>query len=348
MATGSVRKPDEVRRGLARWLEDHFRDRGELSLESCDPASSGFSNETIVVDARWSSGAVERLVVRVPALEPTHPETSLAVEAAVQSALADAGLPVPRPVAVETDPAYLGAEFLVMPFVDGRVGPQTSPIDPWLLGLSPDEQRTLVEGFVDFLAGLHGAVLEPGLARRLHGGADLVAEVEWWTRYLDWAVGDDPPPAVVVELLAWCADHAPTDDVPVSLLWGDARLGNAIFGADQRLAAALDWDMTFVGPAEHDLGWFLGLERLTSTLVGRRVPGFPDADALVARYERRLGRRLVALEWFEVFALVRSIAVATRLHHLTSGSGAPAVMPAPDHNPVVPYARELMRALGPG
>src|SRR5688572_16658056 len=98
MATGSVRKPAEVRRGLERWLRDRFPERGVLTLESCERASSGFSNETIVIDARWTSGAVEHLVVRVPALEPTHPATDLELEAAVQTALADAALPVPRPV----------------------------------------------------------------------------------------------------------------------------------------------------------------------------------------------------------------------------------------------------------
>lgn len=344
MATGAVRDEGELRDGLVRWLRDRHPDRDGLAIDGFERASEGFSNETVLLTARWTvpgDVAEDRLVVRIPAVEAMHPDCDLDVEAATHTALAAAGVPAPVPSVVEHDHSYLGVDFLVMPFVAGQVGPQTPVIDPWLLGLTPADQRRVADAFVDLLARVHRVdVTGTGLAPRLHGpGGTLADEVGWWARYVDWAGDAEPAPTVVRDLLAWCAENAPASEPPAALLWGDARLGNAIFAADLAVAAALDWDMAFVGPPEHDLGWYLALDELTSSLLDRRIPGFPDRATAVARYEQQLGRSVVDLEWYEIFALVRSIAVAYRLHRLAAGAGRPDVMPPPSDSPVVTYAQ---------
>jgi aminoglycoside phosphotransferase (APT) family kinase protein len=348
MATGAVRDEGALRAGLEGWLHARHPDRLGLTIDGFDRASEGFSNETVLLTATWDGGGSERLVVRIPAVEPMHPDCDLDVEAATHTALATAGVPAPVPSVVEHDHGYLGVDFLVMPFVAGQVGPQTPVIDPWVLGLAPDQQRQVADAFVDLLACVHRVdVAATGLASRLHGPGGTVAdEVAWWARYVDWAGDGDPVPPVVAELLAWCAATAPRSEPPAALLWGDARLGNTIFAADLAVAAALDWDMAFVGPPEHDLAWYLALDELTCVLLDRRVPGFPDRAATVARYEARLGRPVVDLEWYEVFALVRSIAVAYRLQRLAAGAGRPDVMPPPERSPVVTHARSRIDALG--
>jgi aminoglycoside phosphotransferase (APT) family kinase protein len=347
MATGTVRDEGALRAGLERWLRDRHPDRDALTIRGFDRASEGFSNETVLLTATWDGVGSERMVVRIPAVEPMHPDCDLDVEAATHAALAAAGVPAPVPSVVEHDHRYLGVDFLVMPFVAGQVGPQTPVIDPWLLGLAPDEQRQVADAFVDLLARVHRLdVAGTGLGPRLHGSSGTVVdEVEWWARYVDWAGDGDPVPPLVGELLAWCTANAPGSEPPAALLWGDARLGNTIFDADLAVAAALDWDMAFVGPPEHDLAWYLALDELTCALLDRRVPGFPDRAATVARYEAKLGRAVVDLEWYEIFALVRSIAVAYRLHRLAAGAGRPDVMPAPERSPVVAHAQSRIDAL---
>lgn len=345
MATGSVRDPERLRAGFARWLTTRWPERAGLTITAFERASAGFSNETVLLTVRWAgdAGAVEeRLVARIPAIEPMHPHGDLGVEAQVHAVLATAGIPAPVPAEVERDVGYVGDEFLVMPYIDGRVGPQTPPIDPWLLRLDPAQQRQIADGFVDLLADVHRVDLDhSGLDRVLHGaGGSVRDEVQWWREYLAWAADDERPPQLVSGLLDWCDTNAPECEPGASLLWGDARIGNAIFGSDLLVAAALDWDMAFVGPAEHDLGWFLGLDELASSLIGRTVPGFPRRDAIIARYQQRTGRALVDLEWYEIFALVRSVAVAFRLHRLAAAAGRPDVMPPPDQNPVVAYVEE--------
>ncbi len=102
------------------------------------------------------------------------------------------------------------------------------------------------------------------------------------------------------------------------LLWGDVRLGNLVFDQERRVRAVLDWDLASIGPAEMDLGWHFGLESMMESLFGCRVEGFPRRDETIARYEEASGRALTDLDWHEVFALVRALAINDR-HQRISG-----------------------------
>ena len=351
MAAGLVRDLRDVEPGLEAWLRDRHPDRTGLRIDSVRHASAGLSNETVLLRAAWDDGrppTVESLALRLPARQATFPDTDLDVQALVQTTVAAAGLPTPVPVTVEHDDRWLGVPFLVMPFVTGRVGAQAPAFDPWLRARPAAEQRRMVEAFLDLLAALHGAAsAQAPLAGTLRGaGRTAGDEVAWWCEYVRWAGDGDEPPPIVAELLAWCGSTSPTGTPPASLLWGDPRLGNVLFDPSARIVAALDWDMAFLGPAEHDVGWYLGLDEVGARVAGGPVPGFPSRDEARDRYEARLGRRLVDLPWYEVFALVRSVAVSWRQWRLAAAAGVSYPVPSPDENPVVPYTRELMARIG--
>ena len=108
-------------------------------------------------------------------------------------------------------------------------------------------------------------------------------------------------------------------DPPRSLLWGDARLGNAIFDVDRHVVALIDWETACIGPAELDVGYWLGLEAVVDEMLGTRVPGFPGRDHTVARYEDRLGRVLVDLPWYESLGLLTAACISARLTVLAKG-----------------------------
>ena len=55
---------------------------------------------------------------------------------------------------------------------------------------------------------------------------------------------------------------------PDVLLWGDPRLGNAMYFNSRFLAALLDWELASFGPAEMDLTWLL---RLADSIVTYRA-----------------------------------------------------------------------------
>jgi aminoglycoside phosphotransferase (APT) family kinase protein len=299
----SVRRDlDELRAGLERWLG-----RTVDSIERPDP---GWSCETLVVD--------REVVVRLPPLgDGIFPTYDLAQQAAVQQAMAAAGVPVAAPVRYEPDAGFLGTPFLSMPFVDGPITGAFTPADPWLTSLSDDAARRAVwSSFLDTLGDIHRAPAD-GLGLR----TGLAAEIAWWEDYVGWATDGAPPPALA-EALVWCREHRPGDVPASSLLWGDVRLGNVIWDPDRLVPrAVLDWDMTSAGLPEMDLAWFLALEQVATDLTGMTTSGFGSRDDAIAHVEQQLDRPLRDLEWYETFALVRASAVSTRIALLFERAG---------------------------
>lgn len=293
---------DKLRHGLSHWLG-----RAVGAIERPAP---GWSCETLIVEGE--------LVIRLPPMgEGIFPTYDLAQQAAAQDAVGAAGVPVASPARYEADPSFLGAPFIAMPCVTGPIPGEFTPADPWLLGLGDDAARRRVwESFVDTMVTIHRAAPE-GLGLRT--GQD--AELDYWDSYVLWATDASPPP-VLADALAWCRAHRPAIEPPGGVLWGDVRLGNVVFDAETcRPKAVLDWDMASVGPAEMDLAWFLALEAVQTDLTHMAVPGFGSRDEAVAVFEAGLGRGLMDLAWYEIFALVRASAISTRIALLFQRAG---------------------------
>jgi aminoglycoside phosphotransferase (APT) family kinase protein len=340
MTTGHLRDEHALASGITAWLAHRQPQRTVDHVELKRPAA-GWSNETVLVRAT-SSGQSERFVVRLPPLVRSYPDHDLHAQAEVQRLLVPTAVPVPAVIAIEDDPVYLGAPFLVMGHVDGRVPGEAPGLDPWLTEASRREQARVQEGLVDVLAALHRVEWEDAaVAAHLRSG--VAAELAYWSMYLDWAT-DGAPPRLLADALDWCSDTCPDDEPPASLLWGDARLGNVMYSNDREVVAVLDWELASIGPAEMDVAWYLALDELTTKAVGASVPGFRDRDALLAAYEARVGRRLRHLRWHEIFALVRSIAINDKQARLAAAAGVTYPGVAGDDNPVLRYvARRIDR-----
>jgi aminoglycoside phosphotransferase (APT) family kinase protein len=329
------------------WYERAHPGRDEARVDELRRPSSGWSNETVLLTAsaidEQGRRTAERLVLRLPTVEPTYPVYDLGAQARVLDALARAGVPTARAIAFEPDPEPLGAPFLVMEFVDGRPGAEAPGLDPWLTEAPEAEQRAVHERFLGMLAALHRVDWHAlGLGEVLRGAGGLGEELAWWSEYVDWAA-DGSPPAVLRDAMDWCGRTMPSNPPAPSLCWGDARLGNVMFGPNRDIVAVLDWELASIGPAEMDLAWYLALDRLTSRFSGV-VPGFLDADGARAYYEAALGRRVVDLPWHEIFALVRSTAINDRQARLAQRAGADYPGIAGDENPMLGYiARRIER-----
>ena len=70
------------------------------------------------------------------------------------------------------------------------------------------------------------------------------------------------------------------------MVWGDARVGNMCFADDLSVVALFDWETAGTGPPDIDLGWWLMFERFLCEALGfTRLPGVPDDDEFVRRYQ---------------------------------------------------------------
>jgi aminoglycoside phosphotransferase (APT) family kinase protein len=320
--------------GVGRWLSDCRPDITEVRLMAVGRSeTNGFSNRTLFGTFEWSeAGAPVRreLVLRAPPERGgVFPDYDLAKQARVLEALSLTGFPVPVVIGSETDPSYLGCPFLVMARAHGRVPSDEEPqyhSSGWLHDATPAQQQTLFESFHDRLAelatvdwqalGLHGAARS--------GDVGLRAELDWTQYFLEWAT-DGAPPSELGDLLAWCRQHQPEPEPPPVLSWGDARFGNVIFDEVFGVRAMLDWEQVCIGPAELDLGWSFATRRVQQTAHGlpvdQELPGFLPRAETIARYERRIGRPVQHLAWYEVFAILRVAICLARLQHLLRQHG---------------------------
>ena len=304
----SAGKRDEadLQAGIRRWAADRLG-LDVISDVALTRPKAGWSNETLLVSIEYAGGT-HRSVFRLPPLVAVHRIVDEQAQAAVHRALVAAGIPAPDVVAVEDDPAWLGAPFLVLEHVHGRALGDVPGLDPWLTESQVDVQARVQSQYVEALADVHRIDWSAtDVATLVRVGLD--AELDYWDGYVEWA-SDGDTPSQFIDYLAWCRERMPTSDTSQSLLWGDARFGNVMYDESRTLAALIDWELTSIGPAEMDLGWHLALDELTTRFA--TVPGFTDRAGFVAAYERRLGRPVEHLDWHEVFALVRAAAVNDR------------------------------------
>src|SRR6476661_10050803 len=111
MTTLARRDDRELAAGFARWCAHRWPDASPDVVELTRP-NSGWANETLLVTTSSQTRAVDRFVVRLPPTLATWPSYDLAAQARVLEALAPSNVPVPRVVALEDDPHWLGAPFL--------------------------------------------------------------------------------------------------------------------------------------------------------------------------------------------------------------------------------------------
>jgi aminoglycoside phosphotransferase (APT) family kinase protein len=319
MATGARRDDAALADGLARWVAHRGGTvpgasgrSGPVAIAGVAHAEGGMANETVLVD--FGPGHAG-MVVRLPPVDATFPEYDLVPQALVQNAVARAGVPAPAPAIMESDPSWVGAPFLAMPWVHGAVAGPAPAFDPYVLHAGPALQRVMHDGLVDSVAAIHAVPWEAAGLAEVLGGTRLSDAVNRWTAYIEWSSEGEPLPALA-QALDWCARHCPPEREAV-LLWGDVRLGNLVFDDACVVVAVLDWDLAALGPREMDLGWHFGLDFMMEELFGQRVPGFPSRVEALERYERQAGHEVRDLAWHEVFALTRALAINDRHQRIT-------------------------------
>lgn len=322
MPIPAQRDAEQSRRSLATWFARALSADGEVELSDFrGPGGTGFSNETLIVDASWSCGGspcTHTFVVRVaPTGYALFPDAAFDVQHRVLVALGrDGTVPVPTVRWYEQDPAVLGAPFFVMDEVVGRVPEDNPPyhLAGWLHDVEPAVRERIWWGAVDTMADLHTLDWRGlGLGFLAVPGAGLPAQLAYYTSFLEQVERSEPVP-VARRALRWLHDNLPAGDEPLVLCWGDARIGNIMYDDDGNRLAVLDWEMVTLGAPSQDVAWACFLDRHHSEGCGvPRLEGFPSTAATVQRYQERSGLRLLELEFYEVFAAFRFCVIMGRL-----------------------------------
>ena len=336
------------RAALEGWMQRAFPARRGLAVTDIEvPVSTGFSNETVILDAAWTedgSAREERYAVRIEPADggmfpPQTPHCRVSVELQYRAmkAVAEAGAaPVPPLFGYEPDPDVLGSPFFVMGFVPGRVPadvPRYTEAGFVVDEATPAQRRRMVLSAIDTIAGIHSLDWRAaGLDWLDPSGSGRPTTAMQLGLYRDHVAselaGREHP--VLWASLDWLEANDPRDE-RVGLTWGDARLGNIILD-DYQPAAVLDWEVCALCPTEADVGWWLMFDRMSFDDLGvERLDGYPTRPEMIAHYEQGSGREVRDPHYWEVFGAMRFCTIFIRLgDRLTAAGFVP-----PERNPAV-------------
>jgi aminoglycoside phosphotransferase (APT) family kinase protein len=229
------------------------------------------------------------------------------------SALHPTPVPLPRPVARCEDLDVIGADFYVMDFVDGVVLGS-----PAAGAQVPAEVRPAVAAAtVDTLATLHAQDVDAvGLSGLRRPGGFVERQLRRWHRQVHAsAVADLRVVDAAHEALA-----AAVPQGGESVVHGDFRPGNLLYGPDGAVRAVLDWELASIGDPLVDLGWLLA----TWTEDGDPTPaatdgptsagGYGSRAALLERYAAASGADLGGIDYYVAFARWRAACIAAGVH----------------------------------
>jgi aminoglycoside phosphotransferase (APT) family kinase protein len=344
---------------LERWFAERHPEWTEVRITGMEiPRANGMSSETVLFDVNWIRDGMAReqaLVARVaPTANGMLPAYDLAHEQRVLVTVgASTAVPVPATLGVETDRAVLGGPFLIMERLNGRVPADDPPFTAagWVTELPAEAQTALYDNALVAMAGISAADIgglgSDTVGHPDAGGSSLAQQLAHYEKLYAWTASGRAHP-VLDGALTWLHANLPADEAPAGLSWGDARLGNMMFGADVAVTGVLDWEMATIGEAELDLAWFLFLNRTYTAGMGLPVPaGFPSREESVGRYEELLGRPLVNFAFHEVFAAARATIMMMRIGTMMIEAGLlPPAATMPVTNPASLQLAELLGLAG--
>lgn len=317
------------REALQQWLAARHPEWHSFEVvEITVPERTGFSNDTVMLEAVWQADGEPRQGRFVARVEPSDgpmfpaqtPQCAVSVDLqyrAMAAVAAAAAVPVPPLLGYEPDPTLLGRPFFVMGHVPGEV-PSDVPRyteSGFVVDASADERRAMVLGGVELLAGVHSLDWRPAGMHWLdpsgRGQPTMAHQIELYRGHSRRELAGREHP-VLFKALDWLAAEDP-DDGRIGLTWGDARLGNVIW-QDFRPVAVLDWEVASLIPTEADIGWWIMFDRMSFDDLGvDRLDGYPTRREQIAHYEQTSGNEVRDPHYWEVFAAVRFCAIFVRL-----------------------------------
>lgn len=244
-----------------------------------------------------------KAVIRRPPLGELLPKAhDMQREWSVISSLAPTGFPVPEALGFCEDQSVTGALFYVMGFVQGRPLHTRAETDEHV---ALDQREALAHSFVDTLAELHA--LDPdeiGLGELGKKAGYIERQVKTW--YRSWQASIEPAgfdDARAHELQAYFLAHQPQQG-KASVVHGDYGFHNCLIGADARVAAVIDWEISTLGDPLADLAYTLKTWPETAADIDKipdapsSADGFPYRAVLAERYAQRTGLDIGLLDFY--------------------------------------------------
>ncbi len=299
---------------LRGWLEDRWNEAygqsGEkLVFERFERLSKGQSSDLIDIAVRRGARTAEYVVRIEPRARQLFLKPDVVREArTLQGFESYPDLPAPKICWIEPGAGLVGAPFFVMERIEGRapLGRPSMHLAGFLPELTVESRTTLWTSAMAALVAVHAvdwrrthAFLAPTDLSEGFLGAHLRQQKTWY----DWTTQGRKFPITDAAMDYLRANRTRVEDAEPVLVWNDARVGNMLFGADNRVAAVIDWEGPTIGPAGIDLGYWMMMDEFHAEAIEvARLPGWPGAAETQKRYEALSGRRIDDIDYFIVLA----------------------------------------------
>lgn len=313
-------EPDlsEIQAKLTAWVQKKMPQADKISISDLNKPGMGLSSETYLFDMEWEESGEKKsmgVVLRAaPWGQGSFPEYDLGLQFRIMKILYPTKVPVAKMLWLEEDPAIIGVPFFLMEKLEGDV-PQDYPSyhgSGMYFEATPEQRAKMWWGCLEAITELHKLdwrnmgidfLKIPG------GGTDPTdQQILYWDNYLNNWLKDSPEEShpIMEATLEWLKENRYAPE-RICLCWGDARIGNTLYSRpDRNVAAIMDWEMVFIGDPEFDLAWFFTLDKQHSKGYGLpRLPGTPEDEEIVRRYEELTGWKVKNLFYNEVMATFR-------------------------------------------
>lgn len=338
---------------LEEWLLPRLQASTVKLIEVKPRSGAGFSAETFYIVVAYTKDGVDHqqdMVVRFQNQgSDFFLDASIAFPYQVMRAVSEhTDIPVPHLVGLENDDSVLGAPFLVMFKMPGKVVSQSPNynVQGWIKDSSPELRGQVWRNALSVMAKVHRLDWQQGfdfLAEPKRGKPGLDSYLNWVDEWYTWAKGDKPI-ELMEKAMAYLKNNRPASP-PVSVIWGDPNSSNILFNDDGSVGTVLDWEMANLGPAEIDLAWWLFFDQLFSVGFGiERLEGLPSREETIRFYEEQLGRAVSDMPYYDLLATFRMAIVGMRSvdRQLEAGT-IPASSNARTNQPIMCM---LARAMG--
>ncbi len=330
-STPALEDPGATRKALEQWFRDTHPEAREVRLGELEiPQATGMSNITVSFRLRWREGDAGKqrqmhCVARLKPRRSVFPEYDLRHQYRIMESLAgEAKVPVPSLLGEDPRGALLGTPFFVMAHVDGLIPTDIPPyhMGGWLHDdATPQQRGALWRLGVEKMAAIHRLEY-----RRL--GLDFLSpparlspleqQLRYWEKFLHWSLDGAPHP-LGEQALARLRRDAPKDE-PIALCWGDARMGNIIFGrqlSQPKVAALLDWEMARLGNPVQDLAWWHFLDdSFWRGLNLPRLEGLPPPAEDLVQWEKHSGHSVRHYQYYYLLAAFKHTLIMSRIMFL--------------------------------
>jgi aminoglycoside phosphotransferase (APT) family kinase protein len=280
-------------------------------------------------------------VLRRPPLGHIMPSAhDMGREFRVLSGLNSVSFPTPTTRGYCEDESVIGAKFMLMDFVDGRVIESAKSA----ASLSAQQANEISAELVDTLARLHA--IDPvaaGLDQLGKPTGYLQRQVKRWGE--QWQITKTRELPEIEALHAWLetAIADVPDSLPTSIVHGDFRIDNVILdSASSDIVAVLDWEMSTLGDPISDLAISLVYWSQSTDTLRKKIPvaedvtsgeGFWNRQQVLDRYVAQTNLDISHLDQCVALACFKLAVIMESIHHrnlsgqqLGAASGAQSTM----------------------